>query len=128
MKISFKMIKKSDAVERWLEKIHGTNPIAKALDEYAQEGVAALAASTPVDTGKTASSWRYEVEVGSGSSSIYWINDNVTYNGDPIVILLQHGHGTGTGGYVAGRDFINPAMRPVFDSISEKVRKVVIEL
>ena len=96
------------------------------MTEYAQQGVNALQAATPVDSGKTASAWRYEIEAGGDRTSIYWINDNATYQGDPIAILLQYGHGTGTGGYVQGRDYINPAMKPVFDSIEEGVWQLVI--
>lgn len=128
MRVSFKMVKKSDRVEKWLERLTKTNPLETALRECGEMGVKALAANTPVKTGKTAASWRYEVEIGREKSSIYWINDNVTKDGDPVVILLQLGHGTGTGGYVAGKDFINPAMKPVFDAISDKAWKAVITL
>ena len=94
--------------------------IYNALDAYAQIGVEALASATPVDTGLTASSWGYEIEQSRGSHSIIWTNThNIT--GTPVVIWLQFGHGTGTGGYVQGRDFINPAIQPVFDQIAEKV-------
>ena len=129
MRISFKMVKKSDRVEKWLEKSqHTGNTIQSVLDECGKMGVDALVSGTPKDTGKTAASWSYETEVGPTMSTIYWTNDNVTHDGDPIVILLQMGHGTGTGGYVAGRDFINPAMKPVFDAIEDKVWKAVVEL
>lgn len=92
------------------------------LDKYAQEGVEALAAATPVDSGRTADSWTYEIERSDTRITIRWLNTNVN-KGVPIAIILQYGHGTGTGGYVEGRDYINPALRPVFDDISENVWK-----
>lgn len=98
--------------------------IYNALDAYAKEGVAALASHTPKDSGVTAQSWRYKVEDDGKSYRIQWLNDNVN-KGVPIAIILQYGHGTGTGGYVAGRDYINPALRPVFNQISDKVWKAV---
>lgn len=90
------------------------------LEKYAQEGVDALASATPVDSGETAASWNYEIEKSRNGVSIYWTNHNVNA-GVPIAILLQYGHGTGTGGYVQGRDYITPAIQPVFDKIAEKV-------
>ena len=113
------------ATERFLNRLQRQDYFSR-LTEYAQQGVNALQSATPVDSGRTASAWRYEIEVGGDRTSIYWINDNTTYQGDPIAILLQYGHGTGTGGYVQGRDYINPAMKPVFDSIEEGVWQLVI--
>lgn len=98
--------------------------IFRALDGYAREGVSALASATPVDSGLTAASWGYEVSRSRGSFTITWTNSHVV-SGVPIAIILQYGHGTGTGGYVQGRDYINPAIRPVFDKISENVWKAV---
>lgn len=95
------------------------------LDEYGRKGVAALAMATPTDTGKAASSWRYQVTNVPGELAIEWLNDDVTKDGTPIVILLQYGHGTGTGGYVIGRDFINPAIKPIFDELAEALWKEV---
>lgn len=94
------------------------------LDRYGQMGVEALAKSTPVDSRLTATSWRYRVIQGK-APGIQWYNTNITSGGTPVAILIQYGHGTGTGGYVAGRDFINPAMRPVFDKIANEIRKKV---
>lgn len=96
----------------------------KVLDSLAQRGVSALAAATPVESGLTASSWGYKITRSSGSTTITWTNTNVN-QGVPIAIILQYGHGTGTGGYVQGRDYINPAMKPVFDEISRKVGEVL---
>lgn len=98
-----------------------------ALDKYGQMGVAALAAATPKDTGKTAASWDYIIERTPTTTTISWINTNVNKNVN-IAVILQYGHGTGTGGYVQGRDYINPAMRPVFDMIAEESWREVVSL
>lgn len=90
------------------------------LKKYAEEGVAALASATPVDTGKTADSWTYDITRDANGYSITWHNTNVN-RGVNIALLIQNGHGTGTGGYVRGYDYINPALRPLFDSIADKV-------
>lgn len=94
------------------------------LDKYGREGVAALSSATPVDTGLTASSWYYKVENKNGIASIGFYNSNIQ-NGVPIAIVLQYGHGTGTGGYVKGRDYINPAIQPVFDRLAENAWREV---
>lgn len=86
------------------------------LHRYGRKGVEALSRATPVDTGKTASMWRYELEVAEGNSKITFHNDNVN-NYVNIAIILQYGHGTGTGGWVEGRDYINPAIQSVFDEL-----------
>lgn len=99
--------------------------IYRSLDRYGQQGVSALASGTPVDSGLAASSWSYKIEVGRESASITWTNAN-RENGFPVAIMLQYGYATGTGGYVQGRDYINPAMKPIFDKISEDVWKEVI--
>jgi hypothetical protein len=98
--------------------------ILRTLESYGQQGVQALAAATPVDTGLAESSWYYIVENNHGWYSITWCN-NDTEGGPPVVILLQYGHGTRNGGYVSGYDFINPAIRPIFDRIADDVWKVV---
>lgn len=98
--------------------------IFKSLGKYGQEGVNALASATPKDSGLTAGSWSYEVLNTRGTYSIIWSNTHVV-DGRPIAILLQYGHGTGTGGYVAGRNYINPALRPVFDRIAKDVWREV---
>lgn len=89
------------------------------FDRYGRMGVAALAAATPVDTGKTAASWKYDISEKDGVVSISFDNTN-NQNGVPIVILLQYGHATRNGGWVEGRDFINPAIRPIFDQIARE--------
>lgn len=100
--------------------------IFKSLEQYGEEGVAALAAATPVDTGKTASSWSYEIRQTDSSVSIVWKNSNIV-DGTPIAVILQYGHGTATGGYVQGVDYINPALRPIFDKITKKIWKEVTD-
>lgn len=95
------------------------------LSRIAQKGVSALAAATPRDSGLTASSWSYDIRSSRGRTTIVWTNSNV-HNGAQIAILLQYGHGTGTGGYVAGYDYINPSIRPVFDEIADNVWEKVI--
>ena len=97
------------------------------LDKYGAQGVAALSSATPVDTGLTASSWSYKIERGNGSVSIVFNNSNIQ-NGVPIAIILQYGHGTGTGGWVEGRDYINPAIQPVFDQIAESAWEEVTKV
>ena len=87
------------------------------LDRYGREGVAALASATPVETGLTASSWYYKIERTNGSILISFHNSNIQ-NGVPIAVILQYGHGTRNGGWVQGRDYINPAIQPIFDKIA----------
>lgn len=101
--------------------------ISMVLDRYGREGVAALASATPYDSGRTADSWFYEIESTSGSSVIRFNNYNIN-KGVPIAIILQYGHGTGTGGWVEGRDYINPAVQPVFDRIVQEVWREVTKL
>lgn len=111
-------------MERFLNKMKRQNYL-NILDKYGQLGVEALAANTPKDSGKTASSWYYEIQRDSDKTTISWLNSNVN-KGVVIAVILQYGHGTGTGGYVEGRDYINPAMRPIFDSIAEDAWKEVV--
>lgn len=96
-----------------------------ALEGFGQRGIDALSSATPVDTRLTADSWRFKLVQGRGKYTLTWFNTNVA-NGIPVVVLIQYGHGTGTGGWVEGRDFINPAIQPIFDQIAndvwEKVR------
>ena len=94
------------------------------LNEYGKQGVELLRDATPVDTGKTATGWDYEIEVNSQGISLYWVNNNVN-EGVPIAILIQYGHATRNGGYVQGVDYINPALRPLFESMATKLWKEV---
>ena len=101
--------------ENFLRRISKTD-FRHILQKYGQEGVAALAAATPIDSGLTASSWSYEISISRGRYVISWSNSNVN-DGVPIAIILQYGHGTRNGGWVEGRDYINPAIQPIFDKI-----------
>ena len=121
--ISFDSHGSFNRTEAFLRKLNKLD-IYSSLDLYAREGVAALKSATPPDTGLTAASWDYRIERSNRTYSIIWFNTNVV-SGVPIAIILQYGHGTGTGGYVQGRDYINPAMKPIFDRIEEKVWKAV---
>ena len=111
---------------RYLEKVKEAVRLG-ILDKYGNLGVAALASATPVESGHTASSWYYTIERQNGSAAIVFSNSHVN-QGVPIAIILQYGHGTGTGGYVRGRDYINPAIRPVFDKIASDVWREVTRL
>lgn len=111
--------KTSKFLERALEAIK-----LGQLDKYGRMGVDALAAATPVDSGATAASWNYSIERNGSSVSIVWSNSNVN-KGVNIALILQLGHGTGTGGYVQGRDYINPAIQPIFDQIADSAWKEV---
>lgn len=94
------------------------------LDKYGRKGVAALSSATPVDTGLTASSWFYKIENKNGVAKIEFHNSNIQ-NGVPIAVILQYGHGTRNGGYVVGRDYINPALQPVFNELAKNAWKEV---
>lgn len=109
--------------ENFLKKM-SDGDIFSTLDQFGQAGVAALAAATPTDSGITQNSWYYEIVRRRGYYSIRWRNSHVV-DGRPIAILLQYGHGTRQGGYVQGRDYIMPAIRPIFDQIDAEMRRVV---
>lgn len=94
------------------------------LDKYGREGVAALSSATPVDTGLTAKSWYYKITKSRSSVTISFHNSNIQ-NGVPIAVILQYGHGTNNGGWVQGRDYINPAVQPIFDEIVNKAWREV---
>lgn len=99
--------------------------IVNALNKYGEQGVAALKAATPIETSASANAWYSKVATGGKMYRLSWHNDNLTDDGTPVVILIQFGHGTGTGGYVAGEDFINPAIKPIFDKIVAEIRREV---
>lgn len=101
--------------------------IQQIMERYGQEGVKALQAATPIDTGETASMWGYEISNKRGSSSITWTNDSIN-DGIPIVILIQYGHGTKNGGYVSGVDFINPAIQNVIDKLADSIWEEVTKV
>lgn len=111
---------------KWLRKIREAARLG-ILDKYGREGVAALASATPTETGATASSWYYKIERRNGAVAIVFCNSNIN-DGVPIAIILQYGHGTGTGGWVEGRDYINPAVRPLFDKAANELWREVTKL
>ena len=121
--IKFKQRGNFNNTERFFKRAQKMD-FYKNLEKYAREGVTALASATPIDSGKTAASWDYEIQKENGKISIYWTNSNVN-NGVPIAVILQYGHGTNGGGYVQGRDYINPAIQPIFDKIAENAWKEV---
>ena len=123
MTISFKHSGSFKNTERFFERAKRMN-IQAILHKYGSAGVSALSNATPVDTGVTANSWSYVIGMDRGGYSIEWHNTNAPY-GAVVAILLQYGHGTGTGGYVRGRDYINPAMRPIFDGMVNDIWKEV---
>lgn len=102
----------------------GKIDVTAILHRYGREGVAALASATPVRSGLTANSWNYVIKNDKGTSTIEWINSNIQ-NGVSIAIILQYGHGTGTGGYVKGVDYINPAIKPIFDKMVDDIWREV---
>lgn len=111
---------------RFLERAKNVVKLGE-LDKYGRAGVAALSSATPVDSGETASSWYYEIKRQNGRVSIIFKNSNVN-QGVSIAIILQYGHATGTGGWVEGRDYINPAIQPIFDEIANNAWKEVTSL
>lgn len=121
--ISFRHKGDFSKATRYLEKLKKSTKLG-ILDKYGRAGVAALSSATPVESGLTASSWNYELEQSAGSDRIIFTNSNVN-KGVNIAIILQYGHGTGTGGWVQGIDYINPAIQPVFDQMAEEVWKEV---
>ena len=121
--ITFRQKGDFSKITKYLEKVK--EPVHLGiLDKYGREGVAALSSATPQDTGLTASSWRYEIKKDKGSVRIIFCNDNIQ-NGVPIAVILQYGHGTRNGGWVEGRDYINPAIQPLFDKIAESAWREV---
>lgn len=124
--ISFRQKGDFSKLNRYLEKVKASARLS-ILDKYGREGVAALASATPIDSGETANSWFYEISHDNGSATIAFCNSHIN-QGVPIAIILQYGHGTGTGGWVEGRDYINPAIQPIFDEIVESAWKEVTKL
>lgn len=123
MRVNFEVSGSFTKTERFLNRMKRREYL-NVLDEFGRDGVQALRNATPVDSGATAEAWDYEIKRTRNYTEIVWTNSNIN-DGVPIAVILQYGHGTGTGGYVQGRDYINPAIRPVFDKIAEKAWKVV---
>lgn len=124
--ITFRQKGDFSKLTRYFEKVKEVVHLGD-LDKYGREGVAALASATPVDSGETAASWYYTIENNNGSARIMFNNSHIN-QGVPIAIILQYGHGTGTGGWVEGRDYINPAIQPIFDKIADEAWKEVTKL
>lgn len=124
--ISFRQQGDFSNLTKLFERIKGKLHLSM-LDKYGKLGVDALKSATPTETGKTAESWSYEIKNNGSSAVISFINTNIN-KGVNIAIILQYGHGTGTGGYVEGRDYINPAIQPVFDELANEAWKEVIGL
>lgn len=125
MEVHFDVKGSYSKTEHWLDKLAKFKS-PKGLEALGRKGVAALASATPARSGITSKSWDYRIERKGSTTSIIWYNKNIV-NGVPIAIILQYGHGTGTGGYVQGRDYINPAIKPVFDEIDSIVRKAMMD-
>lgn len=114
-------------LSKYLDRVRKAVRAESVLDTYGKRGVAALSSATPIDSGLAASSWYYEIEKSSDSVKIIFSNSDIE-NGFPVAIMLQYGHGTGTGGWVEGRDYINPAIQPLFDEMAEAAWKEVTKL
>ena len=127
MPIRVKVHGSFDNSRSWLQRLREEKYL-RVLDAAGRAGVAALMAATPVDTGNTASQWRYEIVQNANGYSVHWTNDNLGDGWFPVAVGLQYGHGTGTGGWVSGQDYINPAMRPIFETIANNVSKEIQSL
>ena len=123
MRVKFEVSGGFTKTERFLNRMKRREYL-NVLDEFGRDGVQALRNATPVDSGATAEAWDYEIKRTRNYTEIVWTNSNIN-DGVPIAVILQYGHGTGTGGHVQVRDYINPAIRPIFDKIAEKAWKVV---
>ncbi len=121
--ISYDVTGSTKNLEAFLARVSKLN-VLDIMRSCGRQGANALAAATPKDTGRASYSWNFEVSAKSGVYTITWTNSDVE-NGFPVAIMLQYGYATGTGGYVQGQDYINPAIRPIFDEIADKVWKVV---
>lgn len=124
--IRFESSQSGNRMEDFLDRVVNLNPRAK-IDRLAQQGVIALELATPKDSGLTAASWGYEIVQNGSEISIWWTNINIQ-SGFKVAIGLQYGHGTGTGGFIQGIDYINPSLRPVFDQIANAVWEEVQRL
>lgn len=113
---------------KFLNKISNQRFVTRILNKYGRLGVEALRDATPVDSGLTAASWDYEIVMGDGQARIVFTNSNLGNDWFPVALMLQYGHGTGTGGWVEGRDYINPAIQPVFEQLADALWKEVSAL
>lgn len=113
-----------DNFKKFADKMTNQNIVVSNLDRYGKMGVDALSKATPIESGETARSWGYRIIGDKNTPGIEWYNTHID-KGVNVAIIIQYGHGTGTGGYVAGRDYINPAIKPVFDQIIAEIWKQV---
>lgn len=113
---------------KFLNKLTNQAPVMAILNKYGKLGVDALRSATPVESGATAAAWDYEIEMGQGQARVIFTNSNLGDDWFPIALGLQYGHGTGTGGWVEGRDYINPAIQPVFEQLADALWKEVTAL
>jgi len=125
-KITFRSKGNFSKTDRYFQKILKAIHLG-ILDRYGRKGVNALSSATPIDSGETAASWYYTTSYTEDSASLIFSNSHIN-KGVPIAIILQYGHGTGTGGYVQGRDYINPAIQPIFDKLASEAWKEVTSL
>ena len=121
--VSFSVSGSTNNMENYLKKMSKMD-LASILRPFAQQGVSALSSATVKETGRAASAWGYEIIEEKGKVTIWWTNSDIE-NGYPVAVMIQYGHGTGTGGYVQGRDYINPAIRPIFDKMAREMERVV---
>lgn len=126
MKIGIRQKGNFKKTEKLLKKSLGKD-YRGILEKYGQRGVSALAAATPIDTGDTAACWDYDIIQNGSNISIVWNNYNIN-KGVNIAVILQYGHATRNGGWVEGRDYINPALQPIFDKLAEEAWKEVTRL
>ena len=124
MRISISNSGSFNKTDKFFKKM-SENSIYSVLQKYGEIGVAELAAATPIDSGRTSSAWDYRVIIDRTNARVQWYNNNEN-QGFSVAIGLQYGHGTGTGGYVIGRDYINPTMRPIFDKIADQVWNEIV--
>lgn len=122
--ISFRQRGDFSKFSRYLKNVQKAAKV-DILGKYGRAGVAALSSATPVDSGLTAESWYYKVERSNQSAKIIFLNSNVN-DGVQIAVILQYGHGTGSGGWVEGRDYINPAIQPIFEKLADEAWKEVV--
>lgn len=126
MNITFKTSGSFKKTEKFLAEMQKMNStVRRVMDAEGQRGVQALIAATPKDSGLAASSWSYQIIQNGRKISLVWTNSNEENGGFPVAVMLQYGYATGTGGYVQGRDYINGAMKPIFDSIADNIWKAV---
>lgn len=111
-----------NSTENWLRSVN-LHKMKNKLAKYAMDGVLALTNATPRDTGKTAMSWDYEIHESSGKLEIVWTNSNMARPNVPIALLIQYGHAKKNGGFVSGVDYINPALKPIFQKMADDIWK-----